>query len=105
MFQLPAEVRDAAHQVLSRLMLPLPEESFSVMGSRQDYWVLRAGQPGTQVIIKLAGAAADEPSFERAAAIHRLVRTSTNTPMADFLLADDSFRSVPFRFSVQKAVE
>ncbi len=75
------------------------------MGSRQDYWVLRAGQPGTQVIIKLAGADADEPSFERAAAIHRLVRTSTNTPMADFLLADDSFRSVPFRFSVQKAVE
>lgn len=68
-----------------------------------DYMVLIASleHPELRVVIKLAGQMAALPStFDRAAAIIRLVRTHTNVPNSGVIAADVSYSRWPWRYLI-----
>lgn len=68
-----------------------------------DYMVLiaRLEQPELRVVIKLAGQMASLPStFDRSAAIIRLVRTHTNVPNSGVIAADVSYGRWPWRYMI-----
>jgi aminoglycoside phosphotransferase (APT) family kinase protein len=76
---------------------------YRVSKQRPDYLVLLARllHPGTAVVIKLAGPAAQwAGSFERTAWLHRLVAQQTNVPVAEVLAVDASYQIWPWRYLI-----
>jgi aminoglycoside phosphotransferase (APT) family kinase protein len=72
---------------------------------RPDYrvWKVDLQHPSLSIIVKLAGAGAEySSSFERAAAIHRLVREQTTIPIPEVFLADESCRKWPWRVFIKE---
>lgn len=68
-----------------------------------DYMVLiaRLEHPELRVVIKLAGQMAALPStFDRSAAIIRLVRTHTNVPNSGVIAADVAYGRWPWRYMI-----
>lgn len=78
-----------------------------VLGTRPDYWVIETldARIDPPLIVKLAGAMSDEPSFSEAAAAHRLATEHTALPLARVLAADDSFAALPFRYAVKTRID
>lgn len=77
--------------------------SFQTAKRETDYMVLiaRLEQPELRVVIKLAGQMAALPStFDRSAAIIRLVRTHTNVPNSGVIAADVSYGRWPWRYMI-----
>ena len=101
---LPEVVRDSVDLIAERLV-GSGSRAISVIGQRDDYYVLRVEAGRQRVILKLAGRASNEPKFQVGAAPQRLIAEKTSVPVAAVLAADDSYSIVPYRFSVQSVVE
>ncbi len=75
-----------------------------VLKQRHDYVVLNAQlrHPSLQVVVKLAGPEArGSPSFDRTAALHRLVAEHTALPMPEIIAVDSSLQRWPWRILVR----
>lgn len=76
---------------------------YQVANQEPDYWVLlaRLSQPDLEVVIKLAGPAAQMAAqFDRTAAINRLVAQSTTIPMPEVLGVDATLQKWPWRYLI-----
>lgn len=79
--------------------------SYRTLHHGPDYLVLSVtlAQPNRRVVVKLAGPNAPLPcSFERTAAIHRLVRARTSVPVAGVPAADTTYSRWPWRYAIQE---
>jgi aminoglycoside phosphotransferase (APT) family kinase protein len=76
-----------------------------LLKDRTDYrvWKIDLRSPSLTVIVKLAGPGAEySSSFERTAAIQRLVREQTTLPIPEVFLADESCRKWPGRVFIKE---
>ncbi|MGC9358054.1 MAG: phosphotransferase family protein [Anaerolineae bacterium] len=80
---------------------------YEICKQRHDYLVLcvRLQRPSVEAVVKLAGPEAPIACpFERAAALHRLVRARTSIPMPEVIGVDVSYQKWPWRYLIKEHV-
>ncbi len=78
-----------------------------LLKDKEDYrvWNIHTQNPDLHLIVKLSGPQAKYTStFERTAALHRLVRESTSIVMPAVIAADESCQKWPWRFFIKTFV-